>query len=206
MYIRTHFREDDEASVEAFMRQFDFAAIVTHSTEGLVASHIPVTIRRSEAGLQVVGHVARANAHWRLMDGQAESMVIFQGPHGYISPTWYVEPRAAVPTWNYAVVHAYGRPHVREDAAFIKDVVEELARRYEGHREHPWSPDLLQAQSYEKLVGAIVGFEMPILRWEAQFKLGQNRSAQDRERAAAALEGEGPAAADLAGFMRRHAR
>lgn len=206
MYIPAHSRIDDEARVEAFMRQFDFAAIVTHSSEGLVASHVPVTIRRSGAELQVVGHVARANAHRQLMDGQSESMVIFQGPHGYVSPSWYVAPRAAVPTWNYAVVHAYGRPNTREDPGFIKDVVEELTRRYEAHREHPWSPDLLPAASYEKLVGAIVGFEMPILRCEAKFKLGQNRSAQDRARVAAALEGEGPAAADLAGFMRRYSR
>lgn len=187
------------------MRRFDFAAIVTHSSEqGLLASHIPVTVRRAGADLHVVGHVARANGHWRLMDGQSESMVIFQGPHGYISPTWYVEPRVSVPTWNYAVVHAFGRPNAREDAGFIKNVVEELTVRYEGHREHPWSPDLLKPETHEKLVGAVVGFEMTVLRWEAQFKLGQNRSEEDRARAAAALEGEGPAAAELAGFMKQY--
>ena len=206
MYIPSPFRVEDPDVISAFMRQFDFAAVVTHSdADGLVASHVPVLIRKVGADLRIVGHLARANSHWRLMDGRSESMVIFQGPHAYVSPSWYAAVHGAVPTWNYAVVHAYGRPQAREDTDFVKEVVEELTTRYEGHRDSPWSADVLPTDSYERLLGAIVGFEMPITRFDAKFKLGQNRSAQDRAGAIAGLEREKSCGTvDLADFMRRY--
>ena len=206
MYIPAPFRVEDPDVISAFMQQFDFAAVVTHSdADGLVASHVPVLVRKVGAGLRILGHLARSNSHWQLMDGRSESMVIFQGPHAYVSPSWYAAAPGAVPTWNYAVVHAYGRPKAREDANFVKDVVEELTTRYEGHRNSPWSTDALPADSYQRLVGAIVGFEMPIARLDAKFKLGQNRSAQDRAGTIAGLEREtSSGAVDLADFMRRY--
>ena len=206
MYIPSPFRVEDTDVISAFMQQFDFAAVVTHSdADGLVASHVPVLIRKAAANLRIVGHLARANSHWRLMDGRSESMVIFQGPHAYVSPSWYAAAHGAVPTWNYAVVHAYGRPQAREDTAFVKEVVEELTTRHESRRDFPWSTDALPTDSYERLLGAIVGFEMPITRFDAKFKLGQNRSAQDRAGAIAGLEREkSSGTADLADFMRRY--
>jgi transcriptional regulator len=206
MYIPSPFRVEDTDVISAFMQQFDFAAFVTHSdADGLVASHVPVLIRKAGASLRIVGHLARANSHWRLMDGRSESMVIFQGPHAYVSPSWYAAAHGAVPTWNYAVVHAYGRPQAREDTAFVKEVVEELTTRHESRRDFPWSTDALPTDSYERLLGAIVGFEMPITRFDAKFKLGQNRSAQDRAGAIAGLEREkSSGTADLADFMRRY--
>jgi transcriptional regulator len=114
---------EDRTVIVAFMQQFDFAAVVSHSeTAGIVASHVPVLIREVGSELHIVGHVARGNSHRQLMESQAESMVIFQGPHAYVSPTWYVAS-PAVPTWNYAVVHAYGTARLREDATFIAGVV-----------------------------------------------------------------------------------
>ena len=202
MYIPTPFLVEDRKVIVAFMRQFDFAAVVSHSDAGLVASHVPVLIREVGSELHIVGHVARGNSHWRLMQSQAESMVIFQGPHAYVSPTWYaVSP--AVPTWNYAVVHAYGAARVREDATFIAGVVEDLTRRYEEQREHPWSTQAVPGESYEKLLNAIVGFEISVSRCEAKFKLGQNRSVEDRAGTIAGLERESsPKALELAHFMR----
>ena len=204
MYIPTPFLVEDRKVIVAFMRQFDFAAVVSHSDAGLVASHVPVLIREVGSELHIVGHVARGNSHWRLMESQAESMVIFQGPHAYVSPTWYaVSP--AVPTWNYAVVHAYGAARVREDATFIAGVVEDLTRRYEEQREHPWSTQAVPGESYEKLLNAIVGFEISVSRCEAKFKLGQNRSVEDRAGTIAGLERESsPKALELAHFMRLH--
>ena len=205
MYIPTPFLIEDRKAIMAFMRQFDFAVVVSHSPEvGLVVSHVPVLIREVGSELQIVGHVARGNSHWRLMDRQTESMVIFQGPHAYVSPTWYaVSP--AVPTWNYAVVHAYGAARVREDATFIAGVVEDLTRRYEDQREHPWSTQAVPGESYEKLLNAIVGFEISVSRCEAKFKLGQNRSVEDRAGTIAGLERESsPKALELAHFMRLH--
>ena len=203
MYIPTPFLVEDRKVIVAFMEQFDFAAVVTYSdAAGLVASHVPVLIREVGSELHIVGHVARGNSHWRLMDRQTESMVIFQGPHAYVSPTWYaVSP--AVPTWNYAVVHAFGAARVREDATFIAGVVEDLTRRYEEQREHPWSTQAVPGESYEKLLNAIVGFEISVSRCEAKFKLGQNRSVEDRAGTIAGLERESsPKALELAKFMR----
>jgi transcriptional regulator len=196
---------EDRKVIVAFMQQFDFAAVVSHSNAaGLVASHVPVLIREVGSELHIVGHVARGNSHWRLMESQAESMVIFQGPHAYVSPTWY-RASPAVPTWNYAVVHAYGTARLREDATFIAGVVEDLTRRYEDHRERRWSTEAVPEESYGKLLSAIVGFEIPVSRCEAKFKLGQNRSAEDRAGAIAGLERESsPTARELAKFMRSY--
>ncbi len=188
------------------MRQFDFAAVVSHSAEtGLIASHVPVAVREVGSELHIVGHVARGNPHWRLMEGPAESMVVFQGPHGYVSPTWYAAAAPAVPTWNYAAVHAYGTARILEDATFIKGVVEELTRHYEEHRKPGWSTAALPKESYGKLLTAIVGFEITVSRYDAKFKLGQNRTAEDRAGTIAGLERESsPAAHELANFMKTY--
>lgn len=202
MYIPKPFLVEDRKVIAAFMQQFDFATVVSHSdAAGLVASHVPVLIRKVDSELQIVGHVARGNPHWRLMESQ-ESMVIFQGPHGYVSPSWYATS-PAVPTWNYAVVHAYGAVRVREDATFIAGVVADLTARYEGQREESWSVEAVPEASYRKLLNAIVGFEIVVSRCEAKFKLGQNRSVEDRAGAIAGLEREAsPTALELAKFMR----
>src|SRR4029453_15396817 len=179
MYIPAHFRVEDRRVIASFMQQFDFVSLVTNGPAGLVATPVPVLIREAGDDLQIVGHLARGNSHWRLMDGQLESMAIFQGPHAYVSPTWYASS-GAVPTWNYAVVHAYGPVRIREDAGFIAGVVEELTRRYEDGGGRGWSPAALDPDAYQKLLGAIVGIEMSVTRCEAKFKLGQNRSVEDR--------------------------
>ncbi|MCM3881090.1 MAG: FMN-binding negative transcriptional regulator [Vicinamibacterales bacterium] len=203
MYIPAHFSVEDRKVIIAFMQQFGFAVVVSHSdAAGLVASHVPVLIREAGSEIHILGHVARGNPHWRLMESKAESMVIFQGPHAYVSPSWYATS-PAVPTWNYAVVHAYGAAQVREDATFIAGVVEDLTRRYEDGREPSWSTQALPGESYGKLLNAIVGFEIPVSRCEAKFKLGQNRSVEDRAGTIAGLEREpSPAALELAEFMR----
>lgn len=205
MYIPTPFLVKDRKVIMAFMQEFDFAAVVSHSdATGIVASHVPVLIREVDSELCIVGHVARGNSHWRLMESHAESMVILEGPHAYVSPAWYAAS-PAVPTWNYAVVHAYGTAWLREDTTFIAGVVEDLTRRYEGHREHQWSTEALPGESYEKLLNAIVGFEISVSRCEAKFKLGQNRSAEDRAGAIAGLERESsPTALELAKFIGRY--
>lgn len=195
---------DDEVIAD-FLRQFDFAAIVTNAASGLVASHVPVVVDPDGDRLRIRGHLARANGHWKAMDGSTESMAIFSGPQAYISPSWYTTGGPVVPTWNYAVVHAYGRPVFREDPEFLRGVVEALTARYESHRTQPWTTDRLPADVYEKMLGAIVGFEMRVERCEAKFKLGQNRSIADRTGAAAGLDAEhSPSASAVAEFMRRY--
>ena len=104
------------------MRTYDFATVVSSSPDRLVTSHVPVLVRPSGPTLVIVGHMARANHHWRLMDGATPALVVFHGPHGYVSPTWY-ETAPAVPTWNYGVVHAHGLPRANEDDAFVRGVL-----------------------------------------------------------------------------------
>jgi len=204
-YVPPHFRVSDEQALQAFMRTYDFATVVSSAPDGLVTSHVPVLVRSSGATLVIVGHMARANDHWRLMDGVTPALAVFHGPHGYVSPTWY-ETAPAVPTWNYGVVHAHGFPTANEDGAFVRGVLEELVGRYEGHRPDGWRPESLPTDFYDRMLRAVVAFEMPVARLVGKFKLGQNRSAQDRLRTITGLENEGsPEAARLAEFMRRHA-
>jgi transcriptional regulator len=139
------------------------------------------------------------------MDGSTPALVIFHGPHGYISPTWY-EAAPAVPTWNYGVVHAHGLPVTKEEEPFLRGILEELAQRYEGNRTNGWRPESVPAESYGHMLRAIVGFEMPITKLDGKFKLGQNRSAEDRRGVIAALEKEGSRDSRwLAEFMRKWA-
>jgi transcriptional regulator len=204
-YIPQHFRVADEQTLRDFMRTYDFATVVSNSPDGLVTSHVPVLVRSSGPTLVIVGHMARANHHWRLMDGATPALAVFHGPHGYVSPTWY-ETTPAVPTWNYGVVHAHGLPTANEDETFVRGVLEELVRRYEGDRPNGWRPENLPTDFYDRMLRAIVAFEMPATRLDGKFKLGQNRSVEDRRRTIAALENDGSReAAWLAEFMRRRA-
>jgi transcriptional regulator len=204
-YVPQHFRMPDEATLQEFMTTYDFATIVSGAPTGLMVSHVPVLVRTAGAGLVIVGHLARANPHCRLMDGATPALAVFHGPHGYVSPTWYATA-PAVPTWNYGVVHAHGLPAVNEDATFLRGVLEELARRYEGDGPAAWRPDGLPEDYYEGLLRGIVAFELPVTRLDGKFKLGQNRSVEDRRRTIAALERQGSReAASLAEFMRRRA-
>ena len=186
VYIPKPFLVEDRKVIVAFMQQFDFAAVVSHSDTGFVASHVPVLIREVGSELQIVGHVARGNSHWRLMDRQTESMVIFQGPHAYVSPTWYaVSP--AVPTWNYAVVHAYGRPAVVQDKDWLRRHVTELTTQQEASEAQPWAVSDAPENYVDVMLRGIVGFRFAITRLEGKWKMSQNREMPDRQGVVAGL-------------------
>lgn len=198
MYIPRSFAEEDRATLHAFMRQHAFAALVTVENGVPVANHVPflVDAERGPAGT-LVGHLARANPQWRGFAGEA--MAVFQGPHGYVSPRWYAGA-PNVPTWNYAVVHAYGTPRVIDDAAAVLAVVRRLTEVYERENPRPWSVDEVPAEFVDRLLRAIVAFELPISRLEGKFKLNQNKTAADRAGVIAALAGVNEPLAEL---MRR---
>ena len=202
MYIPRSFAVSDEKILESFIERYDFATLTSSSPAGLVASHIPVTLRRSAGTSALIGHVARANKQWRQFDGQAEALAIFHGPHAYVSPSWYATS-PAVPTWNYAVVHVYGKPRAREESDFTAAALRDLVARHEGSRAKSWRVEDLGGDLYEKLAKAIVAFEMPIDRVEGHFKLGQNRSRDDRLGMLQGLDAEkSPDAEALAAFIR----
>ncbi len=202
MYVPASFAVSDEKTLASFIERYDFATLTSSSSTGLVASHIPIMLRRSAGKAVLIGHVARANSQWQQFDGNAEALAIFHGPHAYVSPTWYATS-PAVPTWNYAAVHVYGKPRVRDESEFTAAALRDLVARHEGSRAKPWRAEDLAGEFFEKLANAIVAFEMPIDRIEGNFKLGQNRSHDDRLGMLQGLDAEKSAdAGALAAFIR----
>jgi transcriptional regulator len=133
----------------------------------------------------LVGHMARANRQWQDFGEAGEALVIFQGDHGYVSPSWY-ETHPSVPTWNYLAVHAYGFPRLIEDAERVRETLRALVTRYEAGFDEPWPMDLPD-DYLRKMIGGIVVFEIPLTRLEGKFKLSQNRPVADRRRVIATL-------------------
>lgn len=180
MYVPRHFREDRLEVLHAIIEENSFATLVSGSPEGIVATHIPFLLRRSEGPFGTLrGHVARANPHWTHL-ANGEAVVIFLGSHAYISPSWYAS-NDRVPTWNYVAAHAYGRPRLIEDDEVLRQLAQDTVRRYEGELERPWELSSIDEDKIPGLLRGIVGFEIPIERIEGKRKLGQNRSRADRE-------------------------
>ena len=160
------------------MRRYPLATVISQSADGPFVSHLPLVVEQNGEELMLFGHLARANPHWRMMDGQMIS-VIFNGPNTYVTPKWYSEND--VPTWNYAVVHAKGQSSLIEDSAGIQRCLEKLTQFAESGSSDPWEfwiPDDLSAPGIIEKV--IVGFSIKIDHLQAKFKLSQNRSEQDR--------------------------
>jgi transcriptional regulator len=124
-------------------------------------------------------HMARANEQWKQFASGDEVLCVFHGPHAYISPSWY-EQQHTVPTWNYAVVHVYGKPSIVDEAA-LKQIVLDTTTKYESSMPQPWKIPLSEKE-IGQMLKAIVGFKIDLERVEAKFKLGQNRSREDREK------------------------
>lgn len=188
MYIPKHF-EGSEAEGRQVMQAHSWALLMTSGEDGApLATHLSLLWQDdgSPHG-SLIGHMARANAHWKLFARPADSLALFWGPHAYVSPTWYT-PGAKVPTWNYVTVHAYGRPQVIEDTAGALEVLSKLARAYEGDGADSWSLDRLPPGNAEAQTKGIVAFRMPLARVETKLKLSQNRDLGDRTRVIARLE------------------
>ena len=175
MYIPAAYRIEDRARINAFIQAYGFATVVT-DRDGLFASHLPVLFDETQGMLR--SHMARANEQWRHFQAEREVLCIFPGPHAYISPSWYVDQHT-VPTWNYAAVHVYGFPQVIQDREALKAVVVETTEKYEALMPRPWTLPLSE-EEFAHMLKAIVGFTISITRVAAKFKLGQNRSPEDR--------------------------
>jgi transcriptional regulator len=203
MYIPSAFEMKDPAEIAEAISADGFATVVSQDGDSLFASHLPFLYKPGQGvNGKLVSHMARANNHWRLFGAKREVLVIFNGPHAYISPNWYVSP-VAVPTWNYVTVHVYGIPRIMASDAELDAVLNETVEKYESGFISPWTPNL-PADLKAKLHQAIVGFEIEITRIEAKFKLGQNRSNEDQAKMIQALENSGNAeAVRLAALMRR---
>ena len=192
MYLPSHFEVTDVTALHALIREHPLGAIVTNGPQGLEANHVPFEIDPEPAPHgKLLAHVARANPLWRRTDADSEVLVIFQGPSGYITPSWYPtkkETGKVVPTYNYAVVHAYGRLRAIEDRQWLRAFVEHLTDRHESARAEPWHIGDTPASYIDQMVGAIVGIEVTVTRLVGKWKMSQNRTPADRLGVAAGLE------------------
>ncbi|MDP6342276.1 MAG: FMN-binding negative transcriptional regulator [Alphaproteobacteria bacterium] len=192
MYIPEKFAIDDAAWQRRLAADNAFAVLVTSDDDGLpFASHLPILWH----GDSLEGHMAKANPQWRHFRPGQQVLTIFSGPHGYVSPSWY-RTQPAVPTWNYATVHVYGRPRLIEDETDKKARQRRLVNAFEAGRDEPWRLDV--PEKFERgMLAGIVAFEIEIDRCEGKGKLSQNRPAADRAGVIAALAA-GSNDADLA--------
>jgi len=181
MYLPELFRVEDVAQTHALMRARPFAALVSAGPSGLFASHLP-TVLKDEGRYGVIEcHLARANPHCRDLAG-GEALMIFQGAEGYITPNWYAtkaQTGKVVPTWNYAVVHAYGRPAVMQEKEWLVRHVGELTAQQEKTEAQPWKLSDAPDSYIDVMTRGIVGFRFAIVRLEGKWKMSQNRVEQD---------------------------
>ena len=191
MYTPKSYREVRLAVLHALMAAHPLGALVRLGEDGLCADHLPFEIAPAtpEAPFGTLrAHVARANPLWR-GDG-VETMVIFQGPHAYITPAWYAEKELSgeeVPTFDYAVVHAHGTLRVIEERDWLLDFLQRLTNRHEADQPQPWQVGDAPPAYIDKLLKAIVGIEIPLARLEGKWKMEQKNSLQDRTRVASEL-------------------
>lgn len=190
MYIPTQFDEPDIDVMHELIRDRPLATLVTMSSQGLNANHIPlhlVTEPRPFGTLR--GHVARANPIWHDFQADIELLAIFHGPDAYITPSWYAtkkETGKVVPTWNYAVVHAHGTLRIIDDAEWMREQLEALTAHNEAQLPRPWAVSDAPSEFTEKLIGAVIGIEITITKLSGKWKVSQNQPSQNQ---ASVIEG-----------------
>lgn len=184
VYLPRAFTEDRPPVLDRFIAEHAFATLVTSRPDGVAVSHVPLLWDAARRIL--TGHLARPNPQVAHLAEGAEALAIFHGPHAYVSPRWY-RNHPAVPTWNYAVVHAHGRLRRIDDKAALAEIVDALARQFEAGEAEPWQFEDQPVPFRDGLLGGIVGFEIAVERLEGKFKLSQNRAAEDRQGVIAGL-------------------
>jgi transcriptional regulator len=188
MYIPAANRVHDPAKIDEFIHAHGFATLISHGPQGPWGSHLPFLYDEGPDGGRLRCHMARGNEQWHHFETHPEVLCIFMGPHAYVSPSWYVA-KVAVPTWNYAAVHAYGTARM-EDDAFLRQTIEDTTTKYEAKMPNPWKMPIPE-DYIASMMRAIVGFSIRITRVEAKFKLGQGRSKEDQAGVLAGLEASG---------------
>ena len=197
MYVPKHFEEQRPEVLQALMKAHPLASLVTFDGAQLQASHVPLLLDPDTGPFGTLkGHVARANPLWQQFNNEVDTLAIFQGPQAYVSPSWYPskhEHGKAVPTWDYAVVHARGRARAVEDAGWLLAFLGQLTDQAESRQAVPWKVSDAPPEYIERLLEAIVGIEIPITSIQGSWKLSQNRASADRLGVAAGLQSRGDA-------------
>src|SRR3989441_4643551 len=184
MYLPKHFEETRVPVLHELIRAHPLGALVVLTSRGLPANPIPFEVEPDPAPFGTLrGHIARANPLWGDFSRDVEALAIFQGPGTYISPSWYPTKREhgkVVPTWNYAVVHAYGALRVIDDPVWLRAQLEALVRRHEAQSAAPWSISDAPPEFIGRMIESIIGFEIAISRVKGKWKVSQNQPAANR--------------------------
>jgi transcriptional regulator len=201
MYVPGHFAETDTGRLHDFIQAYSFGLLVSDREGVPVASHLPFLLERENGPHgRLLGHMARANDQWRDLDGRPV-LVVFSGPHAYVSPSWY-EAENVVPTWNYVAVHAYGTCRLVEDPGELAALLAAEVETFERSLPQPWTLDTA-GDYFGRMVRGIVGFRIAIDRLEGKWKLNQNHPAERREKVMRVLaQSSDPDAQAIARLMR----
>jgi len=181
MFIPQHFEVTDKDEIFSFIKANAFGQLVSSVKGRIFSSHLPFFL--SDDGQSIICHVAKRNPQWKSIEDQ-EVLVTFQGPHDYVSPSWYSS--TGVPTWNYQAVHVYGKPKLITDKEKLGVIVRDLTEAYESSLEKPWEP-----KYKESLLNAIIGIEIEISEIQCKYKLSQNRSEKDQNQVTEHLKKKG---------------
>ncbi len=191
MYVPQANEEKRLPILHQLIKSEPLAALVTMSSNGMIASHLPMVLEEDGGELGTLrGHVALANLQWRDLNASVDALAIFAGPQHYITPSWYpgkLEHGKVVPTWNYVVVHAYGALKVIQNEEWLMTHLVQLTTESEAGAELPWKVTDAPVDFIRSLLNGIVGFEIAINRLEGKWKVSQNRTERDRHGVVAGL-------------------
>jgi transcriptional regulator len=194
MYQPSAFKEERIEVLHALIRTHPLAMLITAGPGGLIANLVPFILVDAGAKGTLRAHIAKANDQVDALRAGAETLVVFQGPEAYITPTWYPSKKEhgrVVPTWNYVIVQAQGTPRVVDDPVWVRAQIVELTSGRENHRSEPWKVTDAPETFIQDQLRAIIGIEIPILSLEGKWKVSQNRSAADRQGVYQGLLAEG---------------
>lgn len=193
MYVPNHFKQDDVAKLQHYIRDYAFGMLVIADDEGIEANHVPFYLSVAEDGslgtLQC--HLARGNRVWQRIENSRFVLAVFQGPDAYVSPSWYpskAETGRVVPTWNYLAVHAEGRAEVIQDLVWLKQHLCQLTNQHERARAEPWAVEDAPEDYTEGLMRGIVGIEIKIEKLTGKLKASQNQSEPNQAGVKAGLK------------------
>lgn len=207
MYVPKAFAEDRLEVIAEAIRAARMGEVVTLGPDGIDATPVPLLLEPGGVHGTLVGHLARANPQWRTFDAGVEALVIFRPADAYVSPSWYATKQQdgrVVPTWNYVTVHVWGPLIVHDDRNWLNGLVRKLTDHHERDREPSWSVDDAPPDFIARMLGGIVGIEIPITRMQAKRKLSQNRSSEDVEGVVRGLTAGGESDRRVAELMERH--
>ncbi|WP_252504475.1 FMN-binding negative transcriptional regulator [Sporosarcina sp. Marseille-Q4943] len=188
MYIPKYFKVTDVNEILNFVQENSFGTIVTTKKGRPIATHLPFGFTKHEEDFYITGHMAYGNPQWRTFEETDDVLIMFQGPHAYISSSWYSQEN--VPTWNYQAVHMYGKVSIQTTDELMEDLTKML-EKYEGHRENPVLWETLSPKLLESELKGIVGFKIKVEEIQAAYKLSQNRNETDYHNIIEQLQKEG---------------